>query len=445
MACKIFCFLAALLVVGLTCVGVAILHRTPAPSRRPPPPDAVTACASNPSFKAPSDAQSAHVRRRGVEFDIIVHGASGSVGRMISHYLASCPGDFKFAIASKSYSKLDVLDKELTELVKIRGHGREAGGMFVVDSQTEESLRKLVRRAAVVLNAAASQRLASNLVRICADEGTHYADLGADATWQRRAIDAAQDPAQISGSKIVLSAGYTSLPSDLGTHAALELLHAAIATVPQKRVAITALVTRLWGEEAVTGVVPSDTDPYLLTPGVSCPSDTVVDGWGPARFDGQLGVVGLPHAVGAANGLVVRRSLDLLGHRGIVYGEALSLRAVAGRYLASWMSESLHMAGEFDLLIVAHEETSGLACRVRLQGHGNPSSWHAAGLLAETGLCLSNSSCHRANSGGGVLTPASAMNTSDLIQRLHAATLEDGISLLKFEVVGCSPSGSAEL
>jgi len=444
MACKALCIVAALLTAGLTCVGVVILHRTPPPSRRPVPPDAVTACASNPIFKAPSDAKTEHVRR-GAEFDIVVHGAAGSVGKLISQYLATSPGNFKFAISSKSYSKLDVLDKELTELVKARGHGREAGGMFILDNLDEESLRKLVRRTAVVLNAAASQRLASELVRICADEGTHYADLGADATWQRRAIDVRHSPAQISGSKIILSAGYTSLPFDLGTNAALELIHQAMVSVPQKRIAITALTTRLWGEEAATGVVPSDTDPYLLTPGVACPSDTVVDGWGPARFDGQLGTVGLPHAVGAANGLVVRRSLELLGHRGITYADALSLRAVAGRFLARWMPESLRMAGQFDLFIMAHEEASGLACRVQLLGHGSPSSWHAAGLLAETGLCLSTPSCHRANSGGGVMTPASAMNTSELIKRLRAASLEDGIPLLKLEVVGCNQSVSAEL
>jgi len=443
MTCKTLCIVAALLTAGLTCAGVVILHRRLPPSKRPSPPDAAAACASNPSFKARSDAKISHVRR-GVEFDIVVHGAPGLVGRLISQYLATSPGNFKFAIASKSYSKLDALDRELTELVKTRGHGREAGGMFIVEAQNEDSLRKLVRRTAVVLNVAASQRLASELVRMCADAGVHYADLGADATWQRRTIDLAHGPAQISGSKIILSAGYTSLPSDLGTYAALELIHETMVTVPQTRIAITALVTRLWGEEAATGV-RSDTDPYLLTPGVSCPSDTVVDGWGPARFDGRLGTVGLPHAVGAANGLIVRRSLELLGHRGVGYGDALSLRAVAGRFLASWMPESSRMAGEFDLLIVAHDETSGLACRVQLLGHGSPSSWHAAGLLAETGLCLSTPSCHRTNSGGGVMTPASAMNTSDLTRRLRAATLEDGISLLKLEVLGCTQSGSAEL
>jgi len=85
------------------------------------------------------------------------------------------------------------------------------------------------------------------LVQACAEEGTHYADLSGEFFFQRDMIRDHHKTAQNSGAKIVVAAGYDSLPFDIGANLALSALHDADPATHKQPVSIVAGVTKSRG------------------------------------------------------------------------------------------------------------------------------------------------------------------------------------------------------
>lgn len=472
MVCRLLQAVAALLAVALTLVAVGI-YREPPPSLLPPPADA-SACVS----QAPEPKPGPPHIRKGAEFDIVVYGATGFVGNLASHYLALAPGSFTFAIAGRDWGRLDKLDSEINKKVKEAGRGRESAAMLVAASKDADGLRKIARKARVVLAAAGPYtKHGSKLLQVCAEEGTHYVDVSGEFFWMRKMIDSNAAKAQFSGAKVVVAAGYDSAPFDVGAAVALRALDAQAAGGKLARnVTVRAVVTGMRGgisggtiasgkateKQVSSGKVPTDwqKDPYLLAPTASCPTDAIVDGWGQPRYDQSLGVAGVPHIMAGTNARIVRRSLELLGRRGVSYGEGMSLGGIldAASFALRWSRSmslnppvgegpppAVQLAGGYEASVVARDEASGRAARVELRGRGDPGYMHTSRIMAEVGLCLLDASCHRAGMGGGIHTPVSATDLDALINRFRTAKHEDGGPLLTVEVAGGAGKHAGEL
>lgn len=442
--------------VALIVFAVAVF-RNPPPDRRPTARDDL-ACQSRVNQ---SSTVEAHVRA-GAQFDIIVFAAAGFVGSQVSLYLATAPGNFKFAIAGRSFNDLHDLDKLIADTVRDVGHGREADAMFLAEAQEREDMQKIARKAKVILSTIDPYtKYGSTLVQVCAEEGTHYADLSrGEFTWQRQMIDGSHRRAKRSGAKIVFAAGFHALPFDLGATLALEALDRTVAKAgidlakSPVNAAVTAVVTSMRGAMCSGGmqafryamdlpqIVAPEDDPYFLVPNASCPVDSVTSGWGRSRYHSALKVVGIPHAMGLMNSRVVRRSLDLLGRRSVSYGESVSLVGMVSAFVfGPWRKTRPSFGGRsggYSLRFLAVDETSGHSVSVNMEGRGDPDYGHSSKLLAEVGLCLSIARCHRAGVGGGVLTAASATDTAALLARLRAAKHEDAdksYPLLEVDIV----------
>lgn len=156
----------------------------------------------------------------GTMLDILLLGATGYTGRLITRYLATHPqrGTFTFGIAARSEQKFETLRDEL-------GDALLHVPTFVVDVANFDDIERAVQQARVVINAVGPYwRWGTSVVRACVRHGRHYVDLTGEAPWVRQVISEFDYVAAKAGSVIVPCAGLDSVPSDLLVYVASKTL-----------------------------------------------------------------------------------------------------------------------------------------------------------------------------------------------------------------------------
>ncbi|MEV4127308.1 saccharopine dehydrogenase NADP-binding domain-containing protein [Nocardia sp. NPDC049707] len=402
------------------------------------------------------------------EFDLVLFGATGFVGKTTAQYLAeAAPAGARIALAGRSREKLGALRDQL-------GPAAAEWELIAADAGDSDALGALAARTAVVITTVGPyQRYGLPLLAACARHGTHYADLTGESIFTRTAIDRYHDSAVASGARIVNSCGFDSIPSDLSVY----LLHRAVAADNAGALEQTTLIATMKGgvsggtvdsaramweaiaaEPAARAVI---TDPYSLSPDRAReprgggPSDHAL---GRAKsiapdLKGWVGTfVMAPH-----NTKIVRRSNGLLGWAygpDFRYREVLDAGAapaapliaaatagtvVAGMGAVAMLSRSRAGRRLLDRVLPApgtgpdekaraagwfrtatYTRTSaGAHYLATFAGHGDPGYQATAVMLAESGLCLAFDGS-RLPDRAGVLTPATAMGDA-LTARLRAA------------------------
>ena len=145
------------------------------------------------------------------EFDLIVFGATGFTGKLVATYLAKNYGlkGVKWAIAGRSQKKLEEIKAGL-------GDDVSSLQIVIADSSDVTALNKMVCRTKCIVSTAGPFLLyGSELVRQCAENGTHYCDITGETDWVRIMIDKYDDAARASGAKIVPFCGHDCVPWDL--------------------------------------------------------------------------------------------------------------------------------------------------------------------------------------------------------------------------------------
>ena len=142
------------------------------------------------------------------EFDVIIWGATGFTGKLVTRYMKQnyTDGNFKWAIAGRNPDKL-------------AGLGIPENRTLLADSNDKESMAQLVQKGRVVLTTVGPYaRYGNTLVEACTKHGTHYCDLTGEVYWMRAMIESFNSMAKESGAKIVHTCGFDSIPSDLGAY-----------------------------------------------------------------------------------------------------------------------------------------------------------------------------------------------------------------------------------
>jgi len=388
------------------------------------------------------------------DFDVVLFGATGFTGRLVGEYLAGAAmrESLRWAIAGRSRDKLEALGLGVP--------------VVVADALDPAAMRALAERTTVVCTTAGPfARFGSELVRACADAGTHYCDLTGEVPWMRRMIDAHDTRARTTGARIVHTCGFDSIPSDLGCWATQQAFIARFGYPAHK-------VTALFGEQRgglSGGTIASGLElarmaqadravrsllanPYALDPVPGEPRPRAPDersiGWQP-----RLRLFTVPFLMAPVNTRVVRRSHALAGlpwGDDFVYREVMSTPgSLRGAALAAAITAGLgaiaialsRPALRDRLARRAPQPGEGPSAEVRARGYwtlrlvaegknddalvylvsdrADPGYGSTARMLGEAALCLARDAL---SSPGGVQTPSSAM-AAPLLDRLRRTGL----------------------
>ena len=147
------------------------------------------------------------------EFDIVVYGATGFVGKLTAEYLASVSdrpgGKAKIALAGRSPDKLAAVRATL-------GPAAKDWPILTVDADKPATLKDMAARTRVVITTVGPySKYGLPLVAACADAGTDYADLTGEAMFVRQSIDDFHKQAVDTKARIVHACGFDSVPSDM--------------------------------------------------------------------------------------------------------------------------------------------------------------------------------------------------------------------------------------
>ncbi|WP_089953546.1 saccharopine dehydrogenase family protein [Lentzea xinjiangensis] len=137
--------------------------------------------------------------------DVVLHGATGFVGRLTAKHLASAAPGADIALAGRDEDKLLALRDEL-------GVRRPVIALDLGDGDAVEELATSTRAVASTVG-----RHGLPLALACARQGTSYADLSGEVPFVRRSIAELHDIAVETGARIVHACGFEAIPSDIGT------------------------------------------------------------------------------------------------------------------------------------------------------------------------------------------------------------------------------------
>ncbi|MGB3355459.1 MAG: saccharopine dehydrogenase NADP-binding domain-containing protein [Mycobacterium sp.] len=411
------------------------------------------------------------------EYDIVLYGATGFVGKLTAEYLAAAGGSARIALAGRSTDRLLAVRDSL-------GEAAQAWPLIAADASQPATLNAMAASTRVVISTVGPYlRYGLPLVAACAAAGTDYADLTGEPLFVRECIDLHHKQAVDTGARIVHACGFDSIPSDLTVFA----LHRRAERDGAGQLGDTNYVVRRFAGGLSGGTIASMTnlfreaskdpearrllnDPYTLTPDRS--AEPELGGQPDARFrrgrdiapelDGYW--VGA-FAMALPNTRIVRRSNALLDYaygKRFEYAEQMSLgrsvvapvaaamatggnvatMTLGGRFLdrvperllervlpkaGSGPSEQAREQGHYTVETYT-TTTTGARYMARMSQRGDPGYKATSVLLGESGLALAMdrdqlSDLH------GVLTPAAAMGDA-LLARFPAAGVSLDVSSL---------------
>lgn len=372
------------------------------------------------------------------EFNIIVYGATGFTGRLVAEYLSGRADAPKWAMAGRSLEKLNQVRDEIG--------APEDTPLVVADASDAASLDAMTKRASVIITTVGPYQLYGNeLLSACVANGTDYADLCGEPAWMRQKIDEHHEAAKASGARIVFSAGFDSIPFDLGVlmlqkHCTQKFGSAAPRIKGRMRAmqgtfsggTAASLKATMVAAAKDSNVIAYLTDPFSLAGGFSGPAQPPGN---KPLFDEKLNSWCAPFVMAAINTKNVHRTNALLGHpygEDFVYDEmVLTGPGEKGEAAANHVANTPIMGtpndpkpgegpskeerenGFYDALFVA-EYPDGKMAMLSVKGDKDPGYGSTSKMISETGIALLSS-----KAAGGIWTPGAVLG-EDLKDRLEA-------------------------
>src|SRR5512144_1288757 len=143
------------------------------------------------------------------DFDIVVYGASGFVGKLTAEYLARAGSGARIALAGRSPDRLRAVRDTLGDTAK-------DWPLLTADASQPSTLEAMAARTRVVVTTVGPYaKYGLPLVEACAAAGTDYADLTGEPQFIRSSIDLFHKQAIDTGARILHSCGFDSTRSDL--------------------------------------------------------------------------------------------------------------------------------------------------------------------------------------------------------------------------------------
>ncbi|MEJ5918816.1 saccharopine dehydrogenase family protein [Corynebacterium sp. H78] len=159
---------------------------------------------------------SSSTRNHGRSHDIVVFGATGFVGTLITEYLAEhAPADVRVALAGRRQEKL----RSLRDDISSRHPRVKDWPLVVADAASPTEMKALAESTNVVLTLVGPYaQYGRELVKACAEAGTDYVDLTGEVLFAYESVEKYHDVAKQSGARIIHSCGFDSVPSDFAVN-----------------------------------------------------------------------------------------------------------------------------------------------------------------------------------------------------------------------------------
>ena len=373
------------------------------------------------------------------EYDFVVYGATGFTGKLVVEYLVhkySNNSQIKWALAGRNLEKL--------ESVAATKNVPEGTGLLEVDSNNIASIEEMISKTKCVLTTVGPYQLYGNdIVSACAKSGIDYVDLCGEPGWMYEKINELTETARETGSRIVFSCGFDSIPFDLGV---LFLQNEVTRRYGKPSVNVRGRVREMNGEfsggtAASLGATMAAlkekpelftvlANPFSLSNGFAGP-DQPADN--KPIFDDKLDTWVAPFFMAPINTKNVHRSNALMNH---MYGKDFCYNEMwvmgpgdDGKAAADFISSSNPLSnapkpgegpsresrenGNYDILFCG--DINDESVHVSVVGDMDPGYGSTSKMIAESAICLVKE-CEDLN--GGIYTPAPSMGTK-LIKRLQ--------------------------
>lgn len=373
------------------------------------------------------------------EYDFVVYGATGFTGKLVVEYLVhkySNNSQIKWALAGRNLEKL--------ESVAVSKNVPEGTGLLEVDSNNIASIQEMTSKTKCVLTTVGPYQLYGNdIVSACAKSGIDYVDLCGEPGWMHEKINELTETARETGSRIVFSCGFDSIPFDLGV---LFLQNEVTRRYGKPSVNVRGRVREMNGEfsggtAASLGATMAAlkekpelfavlANPFSLSNGFAGP-DQPADN--KPIFDDKLDTWVAPFFMAPINTKNVHRSNALMNH---MYGKDFCYNEMwvmgpgdDGKAAADFISSSNPLSnapkpgegpsresrenGNYDILFCG--DINDESVHVSVVGDMDPGYGSTSKMIAESAICLVKE-CEDLN--GGIYTPAPSMGTK-LIKRLQ--------------------------
>ena len=373
------------------------------------------------------------------KYDFIVFGATGFTGKLVVEYLVERylgNPEIKWALAGRNLEKLKSVAKSKNVPDDIC--------LFTADSNDKTSVENLVSKTRCILTVVGPYQLyGNNIIESCAKSGTDYVDLCGEPGWMHEKINELSDISKESGSRIVFSCGFDSIPFDLGVlFLQNEIIKRFNKPAPNVRGRVRAMNGEFSGGTAASlGATMSAlkekpelfavlANPFALSNGFIGP-DQPADN--KPVYDEKLDSWVAPFFMAPINTKNIHRSNALMDH---IYGEDFCYNEMwiqgtgdEGKAAADFISKSNPLSnapqpgegpsresrenGNYDLLFCGDIDDKSI--HVSVTGDMDPGYGSTSKMITESAVCLVKE-CDDLN--GGIYTSASSMGTK-LIKRLE--------------------------
>ena len=373
------------------------------------------------------------------KYDFIVYGATGFTGKLVVEYLVerylSNP-EIKWALAGRNLEKLKSVAKSKNVPDDIC--------LFTADSNDKTSIENLVSKTKCILTVVGPYQLyGNNIIESCAKSGTDYVDLCGEPGWMHEKINELSNLSKESGSRMVFSCGFDSIPFDLGVlFLQNEIIKRFNKPAPNVRGRVRAMNGEFSGGTAASlGATMSAlkekpelfavlANPFALSNGFIGP-DQPADN--KPIYDEKLDSWVAPFFMAPINTKNIHRSNALMDH---IYGEDFCYNEMwiqgtgdEGKAAADFISKSNPLSdapkpgegpsresrenGNYDLLFCGDIDDKSI--HVSVTGDMDPGYGSTSKMITESAVCLVKE-CDDLK--GGIYTSASSMGTK-LIKRLE--------------------------
>ena len=373
------------------------------------------------------------------KYDFIVFGATGFTGKLVVEYLVERylgNPEIKWALAGRNLEKLKSVAKSKNVPDDIC--------LFTADSNDKTSVENLVSKTRCILTVVGPYQLyGNNIIESCAKSGTDYVDLCGEPGWMHEKINELSDISKESGSRIVFSCGFDSIPFDLGVlFLQNEIIKRFNKPAPNVRGRVRTMNGEFSGGTAASLVATMSAlkekpelfavlaNPFALSNGFIGP-DQPADN--KPVYDEKLDSWVAPFFMAPINTKNIHRSNALMDH---IYGEDFCYNEMwiqgtgdEGKAAADFISKSNPLSnapqpgegpsresrenGNYDLLFCGDIDDKSI--HVSVTGDMDPGYGSTSKMITESAVCLVKE-CDDLK--GGIYTSASSMGTK-LIKRLE--------------------------